>query len=196
MADTSGPKPPLKANQFSLRRLFLYVHIVSVTCSAVVGIGQILTGHDRDFRVLLTAVTIALASVCGLGCCAALESKRARIVPIAGLVLTLIGATLIIAMIWSSLQDWENAAWLVSVYAVACAHVSLLSIARLASRYSWAFVVAVAAIFTVATLISWLIVFEPAHVRVRLAGSLDRGCRDHRRPDVGADSDFSPAQQT
>ncbi len=163
---TTQPATPLKANQFSLRRLFLYVHIVSVTCSAVVGIGQILTGHDREFRVLLTAVTVALASLCGLSCGAAWESKRARVMPIAGLVLTLIGTTSLIVMIWydpwTTQQWWVRATVVVSVYAVASAHVSLLSIARLTPRYSWAFLVASVAIFTVATLISWPVVLDHA----------------------------------
>jgi hypothetical protein len=161
---TAIPAAPLKASQFTLRRLFLYVHVVSVTCSAFVGIGQILTRHDRDFRVLLTAVTIALASLSGLGCGVALEGKRARFLPLAGLVLTLVGAASWIAMIWydplTAGQGWIKATLVASVYAVACAHASLLSVARLAPRYSWASFVALVAIFTVATLISWPIVID------------------------------------
>jgi magnesium-transporting ATPase (P-type) len=61
----SSPESRLNAYQFSLRQLLLWMHIVAVACSAFAGIGQILVGSD-DFRVLFTAVTIALASVCAL----------------------------------------------------------------------------------------------------------------------------------
>lgn len=152
-------------HQFTLRRLFLYVHIVAVACSAFVGIGQILTGNDRDFRILLTTVVIALASICGLGCGAALESKRARIFPICGMVLTLLGVICLLVMIWGPRHN-NPPEWflkftaIVCIYAVALSHIALLSIARLAPRYTWAFLVGILAILAVATSISALIAVD------------------------------------
>jgi hypothetical protein len=132
--------------------------------AAFVGIGQILTGNDRDFKVLGTAVTIALASVCGLGCGAALESKRARVMPILGLILTAIGTVQILFIIWSepfgNTELWWKSTLIVSIFAVACSHVSLLSIARLAPQFDWAMLISFLAIFSVAALITIPIVVE------------------------------------
>jgi hypothetical protein len=130
-----------------------------------VGIGQILTGNDRDFRILLTTVVIALASICGLGCGAALESKRARIFPICGMALTLLGVICLLVMIWGPRHN-NPPEWflkftaIVCIYAVALSHIALLSIARLAPRYTWAFLVGVLAILAVATSIAALIVVD------------------------------------
>jgi hypothetical protein len=163
IATTTRPGP----YQFTLRRLFLYVHIAAVACSAFIGIGQILTGNDDDFRVLLTAVVVAVASVCGLGCGAALESKRARIFPIGGLALTFIGAVLVLVMIWvprplNSPEWFLKTTAIVCIYAVALSHISLLSIARLAPRYTWALLVAIIAILAVATSVSVMVIAENA----------------------------------
>ena len=152
----------LNAYQFSLRQLFLWMHIVAVVCSAFAGIGQILAGNYQEFRVLFTALTIALASVCALGCGAALEGKRATIFPIAGLVLTLLGTLMLLYLIWlekplqSSLEWFYRWTTVFCIMAVACSHISLLSIARLSKRYRWAIFLAVISILTVASLFSAL----------------------------------------
>ena len=97
----------LNAHQFSLRQLFLWIHIVAVACTAFVGIGQILVGFYYESRVLLTGGIIALASVCGLGCGAALEGKRAKIFPVAGMVLTLLGTLMLLFIVWIQLP-WQR----------------------------------------------------------------------------------------
>ena len=158
----SSTESRLNANQFSLRQLFLWMHIVAVACSAFVGIGQILVGNYNEFRVLFTALTIALASVCALGCGAALENKRAMIFPVAGLVLTLLGTLMLLYLIWlkqplqSSLEWFYRWTTISCIMAVACSHISLLSIARLSQRFRWAIFLAVLSILTVASLVSAL----------------------------------------
>jgi len=167
MSLTAQDNASLKAGQFTLRRLFLYVHIAAVACSAFIGIGQILTGNDDDFRVLLTAVVIALASICGLACGAAWESKRARVFPLGGMALTLIGAVCLLLMIWVP-RPLHSPEWflkttaIVCIYAVALSHISLLCIARLAPRYTWARLVAIIAILAVATSVSAMVIAENA----------------------------------
>lgn len=149
----------LNAYQFSLRQLFLWMHIVAVACSAFVGIGQILANNYNEFRLLFTALTISLASVCALGCGAALEGKRATIFPVAGLVLTLLGTLMQLYSIWRQqplqrpleFYQWMN---VICIMAVACSHISLLSIARLSKRYRWAIFLAVFSILTVASFVS------------------------------------------
>ena len=161
----------LNAHQFSLRQLFLWIHIVAVACSAFVGIGQILVGFYYESRVLVTAVIIALASVCGLGCGAALEGKRAKIFPVAGMVLTLLGTLMLLFIVWIQLP-WQRSMegfvrWtaIFCIYAVACSHISLLSIARLSERFRWAIFVAVISILAVASLVSAPMVFHDAFAK-------------------------------
>jgi hypothetical protein len=160
------PKPRLNVHQISLRQLFLWVHIVAVACSAFVGIGQIVLGYDDDWRVLMTAVIIALASVCGLGCGAALEAKRAKIFPIAGMALTLLGTLMLLFMVWIEPPWKQSTEWffrsmaIVCIFAVACSHISLLSISRLSERFRWAIFVAVFSILAVASLVSLLFLFD------------------------------------
>jgi hypothetical protein len=136
------------------------MHIVAVACSAFVGIGQILANNYNEFRLLFTALTIALASVCALGCGAALEGKRAMIIPVAGLVLTLLGTLMLMYLIWlkqplqSSLEWFYRWTTISCIMAVACSHISLLSIARLSKRYRWTIFLAVFSILTVASFVS------------------------------------------
>jgi hypothetical protein len=153
------------AYQFSLRQLFLWMHIVAVACSAFAGVGQILAGNYNEFRVLFTALTIALASVCALGCGAALEGKRAMIFPVAGLVLTLLGTLMLLYLIWleptrGPMVEFWGWTTVICIMAVACSHISLLSIARLSKRFRWAILLAVFSILTVASFVS-LFVLSP-----------------------------------
>ena len=150
----------LNAYQFSLRQLFLWMHIVAVACSAFAGVVHILAGNYQELRVLFTAMTIALASVCALGCGAALEGKRAKIFPVAGLVLTLLGTLMALYSIWldrslhGSIKWFDQWTMVIWIMAVACSHISLLSIARLSKRYRWAIFLAVFSILTVAWFMS------------------------------------------
>jgi hypothetical protein len=152
----------LNGYQFSLRQLFLWMHIVAVVCSAFTGIGHILAGNYQELRVLFTAVTIALASVGALGCGAALEGKRAMIFPVAGLVLTLLSTLMLLYLIWREptrgpIVEFYQWTTVICIMAVACSHISLLSIARLSKRFRWAILLAVFSILTVATFLSLFI---------------------------------------
>jgi hypothetical protein len=152
----------LNGYQFSLRQLFLWMHIVAVAFSAFAGVVHILAGNYQELRVLFTAMTIALASVCALGCGAALERKRAMIFPVAGLVLTLLGTLMKLYLIWLQqpflwIAEFYQWMMIICIMAVACSHISLLSIARLSKRYSWAILIAVFSILTVALFLSLFI---------------------------------------
>jgi len=152
----------LNGYQFSLRQLFLWMHIVAVAFSAFAGVVHILAGNYQELRVLFTAMTIALASVCALGCGAALERKRAMIFPVAGLVLTLLGTLMLLYLIWREptrgpMVEFFQWTTVICIMAVACSHISLLSIARLSKRYSWAILLAVFSILTVASFLSLFI---------------------------------------
>jgi hypothetical protein len=148
-----------------IKKLFLYTLIGSVLLSAVLGILAILSGSWGwlQVRILLTTVIISGASICGLACAAYLATNGGRVLPAIGIVLALAGAATLIAGMWidvGSAGYWKVAAS-VSVFAVACGHLALLSMARLADWFWWSLVVAYVVIFGVASLIVALIWIEP-----------------------------------
>lgn len=149
---------------FSIKRGSLYALIVSVGLGALLGILAILSGRFGWFevRILLTTVTVASASICALACGAYLATKRGRELPIAGIALTGLAAVLILSGMWMTITSeahWKLAATS-SVYAVALAHLSLLSMARLANWFQWSIVAARVVILGVATIIVAMILGE------------------------------------
>ena len=152
------------AEPFPVKKAFLYSLVASVLLSAFLGIIAILSGRFGwvEVRIILTTVTIALASICGLGCGAYLGTKPGQALPLSGIVLTLLAAVMIIMGMWIEVESegfWKLAVS-ISVFAVACAHLSLLSMARLAEWFQWSLVAAYVVIFGVASLIVVMIFFE------------------------------------
>jgi hypothetical protein len=142
----------------SLKKSFLYALIGSVGLSALLGILAIAIGDFGEFevRVLLTSLTISGASLCGLSCGAALETGRARVLPLSGIALAALAALLVVAGIWSEFRSdlyWKSTAT-VSILAVACSHMALLLLARLAPQYAWAKWTAGLAVFSVVMILS------------------------------------------
>jgi hypothetical protein len=150
---------------FPIKKTFLYALIGSVVLSAILGIGAIFSGRFDwiQVRILLTTVTISVASICGLGCGAYFATGRGRLLPLAGIALALLAAVMVIGGMWIELGNqryWRFAAS-ISVFAVACAHLSLLSMAKMASSYRWSLPAAYIAIFGVAVIIVSMIIREP-----------------------------------
>lgn len=152
------------AQGFPVKKAFLYALIGSVGVSAFLGILAIQSKRIGWFetRILLTTATIALASICGLACGAYLATKRGQALPLAGVALTLLTAVMIIAGMWMEVKPeayWKLAAS-AAVVSMACAHLALLSMARLAEGFRWSLVAAYAAVFGVASLAVLMIVGE------------------------------------
>jgi hypothetical protein len=149
----------------SLKKLALWFLIASVGISAVFGIVAILSGSFGAFqiRIILTTLTISAASICALASGALWEERDARFLPMAGVVLAVLAATLLIVGIWFEPEGehfWKLAASL-GVLAAATAHDCLLSLAKLAVRFIWARVLSFAAIYLLALLIIAAIYVEP-----------------------------------
>lgn len=126
----------------NLKKFFLYLLIGSVALSAVLGIGVILFGDFGEFevKILLTTLTITITSILGLACGACLEAKRAKILPYAGITFASVAAVLFIIFTWNDFHDGEipiKSAMSVLILAVACSHISLLSIASLDKKFLW-----------------------------------------------------------
>lgn len=160
-----GERPPAERPSLPAKKTFLWALIVSVGLSACLGIVAILSGELGwiQLRILLTTMTIAASSICGLACGAYWSTGRGRVLPQLGTALTLLAGALIVAGLWlriGSAEYWKAAAS-VSVYSVACAHLALLSMARLAQGFRWSLMAAHAAILGVASLIVLMILLEP-----------------------------------
>lgn len=152
------------ADPHSLKRSLLYVLVGSVALAVVLGILLVLrnTWGWFEVRVILTTITIGAASVCGM----ASDLSRARvgrnILPTAGLILTLAATALILFGMWAEPQAesyWKTTIS-VSIFAVAAAHVCLISVARLARRFRWMLVAAFQIILGLAILLVVMFVWE------------------------------------
>lgn len=144
-----------------VKKAFFYSLIVSVILSACLGVLTILQGHYGwvELRILLTTVTVVGASICGLACGAYLATRHGQVLPLLGIALTFLAAGMVILGIWTDMASggyWRFAA-VFAVLSVACAHLSLLSMARLTEGYQWSLMAAHVAIFGVASLMILLI---------------------------------------
>ena len=149
----------------SPKKLALWFLIVSVAISAALGIIAISTGNFGwvEIRIVLTTLTISAASICALASGALWEGRGQRILPLAGIVLALMAAVLLISGIWleAEAQEFWRFAFSVGVVAAATAHACLLSLAKLARRFNWAKVITLIAIYLLAFLIVSAIYIEP-----------------------------------
>lgn len=151
-------------NSQRLTKIFLRLFIASIVAAAVMGIVAIgIPSRNWEFelKIFLTTAIIAGASICGLACGGCL-TRGHRILPCIGLVLTAVSAALLMVGIWAEVgSEWYwKATLVVSLYAVACAHLSMLFLANLAPGYRWAYIVAYQLILGLATLLSATFVFE------------------------------------
>lgn len=143
------------------KRAALWFLIVSVVLSAVSGIVAIVSGTfgDLQARIVLTTLTISAASLCALACGAFWESAQVKILPASGIALAVITAAIFIFGIWTKISsdDFWKAAASVGIVAAATAHACLLSLARLAKRFTWSRLVTFAAIYLLAALFIYVI---------------------------------------
>ena len=151
-------------NPGNMKRPLLNLLIGSVIIGAVLAIILVLRGKWDWFevRVILTTITIATASLCSLACELSKTPRGANLLPYGGLVLTLLSAVMILAAMWLDFDSevyWKSTGC-VSILAVATVHVCLLSIARLARRFSWVYMVASQVIYGLALLLCIIIIGE------------------------------------
>jgi hypothetical protein len=191
-----------------LKRTFLVALVISVILASLLGVSAVLFGGFGwlEFRVVLTAVVVSLSSLCGLSCGAALavEGREKRIVPWAGVILTTVAGAMFIVGAWSEIDMglyWQIAATS-AVFAIACAHLSLLSLARLAPSFQWSLVAAHVVILGVAAMIA-LIIFSGLQMNfmfrwLAVAGIVDAAIsilipifQKLSRPEI-ASSDYDP----
>ena len=156
----------MSTNKPSTTRIALRALIVSVVLSAAFGIVVILSGRWGWYeeRILETTVTISSASICALACAAVWERKRAVELPLAGIVLTLTAATMVIAGVWLTVNGQTYWKWTASigVFAVLTSHLCLLSLARLSGGFFWVTPLSVLADYGLAGILSYMIFTDSA----------------------------------
>jgi hypothetical protein len=151
----------------NVRRIFLISLIASVSISALLGIGVILLGNFGyvEVRVLMTTFTITVMSICGLACGAHFEAGRGNVLPKVGIALSLIAALMALLVIWNFLDEVEEfikSFVTATILAIACSHLSLLSLARLDQRFAWTRVLASVCVWTISGILIVIIWLEPA----------------------------------
>lgn len=148
----------------ALKKIMLKLLAGSVVLGAVLGIVIVLRGEWSWFeiRVLLSTATLAAASLCALACDLSRTPKGRNLLPTAGMVLTGIATSLLMIIIWPEFDDeWFcKLTAIVSIFAVATVQACLFSIARLAKRFSWVYLVAVQVVYGLAILLSVMILGE------------------------------------
>lgn len=157
----------MTTSKSKLHRFFLYFLIGSVILGALLGILVVLRNQWGWFelRVILTTVTFAVASLCGLACELARLPRGLNLLPRAGLVLTLISTGLMLLGIWQEVNDDEFWKFTISscILTVAMVHVCLLSIMPLVGSYKWVYYIAVQVIFGLALILIYEI-FSESHL--------------------------------
>jgi hypothetical protein len=145
-------------------KILLRLFIVSIISTAVLGIVALSFPTESwalEIKACLTTAILTAASVCGLACGGCL-TRGHRVLPMAGLVLTPISACLLLLGMWVEIESetyWKLAACL-AIFAVACAHLSMLFMANLAGSYRWAYLAAYQLVFGLAAMVTVGIVFE------------------------------------
>lgn len=150
------------SEQISLKRTFLWMLIGAVSLSALMGVFVLLAGdiHETELRILLTTLSVSYFSVTSLGCAAALEKQRAKILSGVGITMAAVGFVCVLPGIWGDAfrsEGYAKTMMILAMLSFSFAHASLLTLANLESRYRWALPAAIAAIFALAAMISALI---------------------------------------
>lgn len=149
------------SDRVGLKRPLLYLLAGSVVLGAVLGIVLVLrnTWGWFEIRVILTAITLSISSLCGLACDLSRAPGGKNILPRVGLALTFLASAMVILGVWlDPVSDlyWKITA-IASILAVSTVHVCLLSIAALPARFQWVFLLTSLVIYGLAGLLSVMI---------------------------------------
>jgi len=151
----------------STTRIFLYGIVVSIAVAALIAVFPFLVSdYDRyQVRIVMTAVAITGATICGLCCAALLGRRRAVALSLGGMVLAFSAAAMGVLGIWADIgsEAYGKAIACVIIWSIALAHMCLLLLLRLAPRFLWVLVVACLAGCGLAAIMSGMILAVPDH---------------------------------
>lgn len=133
--------------------------IASIASCGLIGCYILISGQSGPVveRVLASVASVGGASILSLAAAAAWEAGRWRWVSAPAMMLPAVALLLLLGNIWDVLPSnnvyWglrEEACATASAFAIAAAHTSLLSLARLHRGYEWVRIVTVAALWALA----------------------------------------------
>ena len=147
-----------------LRRFSLIVFIGFLILTALIAIVSVLSGTfgETQGKILVTTLTISVASIGSMACAAFIEKKRQTPVGLAGIILCVVTAIGVIGGIWPETENevyWQATATC-GVLAVAFAHAFLLALPVLDDRQKWVQPVSSVSIGLLAVLIIIMIWFQ------------------------------------
>jgi len=152
------------SGRLSATKALLGSLIVALSLSALIGIYLFVAGDfgEMEIRTLITTLSLSFFSITSLGCTVVLERRRVFGLAVPGLVLSGVGLVWSLVMIWA---DWDTefagkTMVVLVLLAVSFAQSCLLALAPLRGRLRWVFFATVACIFTLAAVLSSMLIFE------------------------------------
>lgn len=144
-----------------LRRVFLWLFLACLGLTAVLAIGALLADSfgELQARVLATSASVSAASFCAMAGAAYRERGRLPWLGSAGIGLDVVALGAALVAIWSEEPGDRQVevTVLIAVWAAAAAHAQLLTLPRLQASFGWVQVLCLAAIATLAALISFMV---------------------------------------
>ena len=131
-----------KAMDYSaVRRLSLKVFLGFLGLTALIAIVSVLSGEWGKLhgKILATCFIVSGASICSMSCAAFIEKKRHVELGLAGIILSIVSALLLISGIWPEIDGevyWKTTATL-TVAAVSLAYTFLLLVPELDDSQKW-----------------------------------------------------------
>lgn len=142
----------------ALRRLFLWVFLGFLGCTALLAIGAVLSGSfgELQARVLASSASVSAASICAMACAAFRERGRVPGLGTAGIALAGVALAAVLVAVWTEHPGESQMRWTftIVVYAVATAHAELLLLPRLSPRHAPMQLLAVGSIALLAVLLT------------------------------------------
>lgn len=138
--------------------------------AAILCIGTI-WADDFNYRPLATIITLLFANFFLFPFAFYYEESKRRFLPLAGSVSTIIAALLSVRAIWAfpANEFLERLFFVAVVIGVACFYLALIFLITLSKRYAWTMKAVQIAVWSLVSILLWLIVFEP-----RLAGAAEQ----------------------
>ncbi len=124
-----------------IRKLSLKIFLGFLGLTALIAIVSVLLGElgQVQVKILATTFTISAASICSMACAAFTERKKPVHLGLAGILLSICAAVLVIAGMWSESNNetyWKTTVT-VGVLAIALAHAFLLNLPELDKSQKW-----------------------------------------------------------
>lgn len=161
----------------TLRRGLLHSLVGALVAGAVTGIAVFILGDfgELEMKILITTLSLTFFSVTSLCCTAVLERRRGGLLAVPGLVASVVGLGWSLAVIW---PEWDSELMvktlvILIILAFSFGQSCMLALPRLKAQLAWMFPVSLACIFSLAALLSLMIIFEwDDELLFRLAGVL------------------------